>query len=106
MRGFSIKQIVIVGHGGPENLQLRESPYPAPAGGEIRIRVQASGINFPTSSRNSRGSGGNRNRDFFRLQFDQKLAGDKQGESNQGCREHAVEQGSVKARGLLIAGVT
>jgi NADPH:quinone reductase and related Zn-dependent oxidoreductases len=31
---------------GPEKLQLRESPDPSPAGGEIRIRVKASGINF------------------------------------------------------------
>src|SRR3546814_9983482 len=48
-RRFSTKQIFIVGHGGPENLQLRESPDPSLAGGEIRIRVQASGINFPRS---------------------------------------------------------
>jgi synaptic vesicle membrane protein VAT-1 len=41
-----MKQIFIVGHGGPEKLRLRESPDPSPAGGEIRIRVRASGINF------------------------------------------------------------
>src|SRR5258705_3142013 len=41
-----MKQMFIVGHGGPEKLQLRESPDPSPAGGEIRIRVNASGINF------------------------------------------------------------
>ena len=41
-----MRQIFIVSHGGPENLQLRESPDPSPAGGEIRIRVRASGINF------------------------------------------------------------
>jgi len=41
-----MKQMLIVGHGGPEKLQLRESPDPSPAGGEIRIRVKASGINF------------------------------------------------------------
>jgi synaptic vesicle membrane protein VAT-1 len=41
-----MKQIFIVGHGGPEKLRLRESPDPRPAGGEIRIRVQASGLNF------------------------------------------------------------
>ena len=41
-----MKQILIVGHGGPEKLQLRESPDPAPGHGEIRIRVKASGINF------------------------------------------------------------
>ena len=41
-----MKQMFIVGHGGPEKLQLHESPDPSPAGGEIRIRVKASGINF------------------------------------------------------------
>ena len=41
-----MKQIFIVGHGGPEKLQLRESPDPRPGAGEIRIRVRASGINF------------------------------------------------------------
>ena len=41
-----MKQIFIVGHGGPEKLQLRESPDPRPGAGEIRIRVKASGINF------------------------------------------------------------
>ncbi len=39
-------QAVIVGHGGPEKLQLREGPDPEPAEGEARIRVRASGINF------------------------------------------------------------
>ena len=41
-----MKQIFIVGHGGPEKLELRESPDPRPGAGEIRIRVKASGINF------------------------------------------------------------
>ena len=41
-----MKQMFIVGHGGPDKLQLRESPDPSPAGGEIRIRVKASGVNF------------------------------------------------------------
>src|ERR1700738_3597426 len=41
-----MKQVFIVGHGGPEKLQLRESPEPSPARGEIRIRVKASGVNF------------------------------------------------------------
>jgi synaptic vesicle membrane protein VAT-1 len=41
-----MKQIFIVGYGGPEKLQLRESPDPSPRHGEIRIRVRASGINF------------------------------------------------------------
>ena len=46
-----MKQIFIVGHGGPEKLRVREAPDPRPAGGEIRIRVQASGLNFAESSR-------------------------------------------------------
>ena len=41
-----MKQVFIVGHGGPEKLELRESPDPRPGAGEIRIRVKASGINF------------------------------------------------------------
>lgn len=41
-----MKQMFIVGHGGPEKLQLRESPDPVPGQGEIRIRVKASGVNF------------------------------------------------------------
>ena len=41
-----MRQIYITGHGGPENLQLRESPDPQPKGNELRIRVKASGINF------------------------------------------------------------
>src|SRR6478736_3209020 len=41
-----MRQIFIVGHGGPEKLQLREFPDPSPGPGEIRIRVRASGINF------------------------------------------------------------
>ena len=41
-----MKQMFIVGHGGPEKLQLRQSPDPSPAQGEVRIRVKASGVNF------------------------------------------------------------
>ena len=41
-----MKQVVIVGHGGPEKLQVREAPDPEPKRGEVRIRVRASGINF------------------------------------------------------------
>ena len=41
-----MKQIFIVGHGGLDKLQLRESPDPDPVRGEIRIRVKASGVNF------------------------------------------------------------
>ena len=41
-----MKQVFIIGHGGPEKLRLRESADPNPAAGEIRIRVRASGVNF------------------------------------------------------------
>lgn len=41
-----MRQIYITGHGGPEKLQVRESPDPQPQGNELRIRVKASGINF------------------------------------------------------------
>lgn len=41
-----MRQIYISGHGGPEKLQLRESPDSTPAAGEMRVRVHASGINF------------------------------------------------------------
>ena len=41
-----MKQVFIIGHGGPEKLRLRESADPNPAAGEIRIRVKASGVNF------------------------------------------------------------
>jgi NADPH:quinone reductase-like Zn-dependent oxidoreductase len=41
-----MEQMFVVGHGGPEKLQLRESSDPSPGGGEIRIRVKASGLNF------------------------------------------------------------
>ena len=41
-----MKQIFIIGSGGPDKLRLRESPDPSPAAGEVRIRVKASGVNF------------------------------------------------------------
>ena len=41
-----MKQIFITGHGGPERLQLSESPDPTPGSGKLRIRVKASGVNF------------------------------------------------------------
>ena len=43
---FLMRQAVIVRHGGPEALEIRESPDPAPGRGEVRIRVRAAGINF------------------------------------------------------------
>ncbi len=41
-----MRQVFIAGHGGPEQLQLRESADPTPGVGEVRIRVAASGVNF------------------------------------------------------------
>jgi NADPH:quinone reductase-like Zn-dependent oxidoreductase len=41
-----MKQVWIIGTGGPEKLQLREVPDPQPQAGQVRIRVKASGINF------------------------------------------------------------
>jgi synaptic vesicle membrane protein VAT-1 len=41
-----MKQMFIVGHGGPEKLQMRESADPTPAANNVRIRVKVSGINF------------------------------------------------------------
>ena len=41
-----MKQIWIIAAGGPENLQLRETPDLQPRAGELRIKVRASGINF------------------------------------------------------------
>ncbi|TVQ94078.1 MAG: alcohol dehydrogenase [Deltaproteobacteria bacterium] len=41
-----MKQIVIPRHGDLDVLELRESPDPEPSAGEVRIAVQASGVNF------------------------------------------------------------
>lgn len=41
-----MRQIWITRAGPPEVLQVREAPDPAPKAGEIRIRVEASGVNF------------------------------------------------------------
>jgi synaptic vesicle membrane protein VAT-1 len=41
-----MKQIFITGHGGPEKLEIRQAPDPTPGQGAVRIRVNASGINF------------------------------------------------------------
>lgn len=42
-----MKAIQCVQWGGPEKLQLSECPLPSPAAGEVRIRVDAAGVNFP-----------------------------------------------------------
>jgi synaptic vesicle membrane protein VAT-1 len=41
-----MRQIWISKTGPPEVLQVREAPDPHPAAGELRIRVEASGVNF------------------------------------------------------------
>jgi NADPH:quinone reductase-like Zn-dependent oxidoreductase len=41
-----MRQVFITGHGGPDKLEVRESPDPIPGQGEVRIRVKAIGINF------------------------------------------------------------
>ena len=41
-----MRQVVISRHGAPDVLEVREGPDPAPAAGEVRIRVRAAGINF------------------------------------------------------------
>ncbi|HWB76992.1 MAG TPA: zinc-binding dehydrogenase [Nannocystaceae bacterium] len=41
-----MRQIVIPKVGGPEVLTLKELPDPTPATGEVRVRVQQSGVNF------------------------------------------------------------
>ena len=41
-----MRQIWITRHGTPDVLVLREAPDPTPVAGEVRVRVQASGVNF------------------------------------------------------------
>lgn len=41
-----MRQVWITQYGSPEQLQVRESPDPIPAAGEVRIRVEACGVGF------------------------------------------------------------
>ena len=41
-----MRQVWITKVGAPDVLQVREAPDPTPGPGEVRIRVEASGINF------------------------------------------------------------
>jgi synaptic vesicle membrane protein VAT-1 len=41
-----VRQIWITRAGPPEVLQVKEAPDPTPSAGEVRIRVEASGVNF------------------------------------------------------------
>lgn len=42
-----MKAIQCVEWGGPERLVLAELPMPQPAPGEVRVRIEAAGVNFP-----------------------------------------------------------
>lgn len=41
-----MRQVVIPRHGPPEVLEVREAPDPVPGPGEVRVRVEAAGLNF------------------------------------------------------------
>lgn len=41
-----MRAVTITRHGGPEVLEVREHPDPQPAAGEVRVRVEACGLNF------------------------------------------------------------
>ena len=41
-----MRQIWIPRYGGPEVLEVREAEDPVPGPGEVRIRVEAAGVNF------------------------------------------------------------
>src|ERR1700754_2553740 len=41
-----MRAVVLTGHGGPEVLQVQEHPAPPVGPGEVRIAVEAAGINF------------------------------------------------------------
>jgi synaptic vesicle membrane protein VAT-1 len=41
-----MRQVWVTKKGGPEVLQVRESPDPEPKAGEVRVRVKACGVNF------------------------------------------------------------
>ena len=43
---LSVKAVVITRQGGPEVLQIRDVPEPAPGANEELVRVEAGGINF------------------------------------------------------------
>jgi NADPH:quinone reductase-like Zn-dependent oxidoreductase len=41
-----MRAVWITRHGGPEVLEVRETPDPVPGPGEVRVRVKAAGLNF------------------------------------------------------------
>lgn len=44
-----MKAVVCVEHGPPEALVYQDVPTPAPGRGQVRLRVEAAGVNFPDS---------------------------------------------------------
>ncbi|MBV9395016.1 MAG: zinc-binding dehydrogenase [Methylobacteriaceae bacterium] len=44
--GEAMRQIWITKAGAPDVLQIKDAPEPVPGAGEVRIRVEASGVNF------------------------------------------------------------
>src|SRR5512137_931710 len=42
----AMRSVWITRHGGPEVLEVRETPDPVPGPGEVRVRVAAAGLNF------------------------------------------------------------
>lgn len=46
----TMRAVWITKHGGPEVLAVRETPDPEPGRGEVRVRVQACGLNFAETS--------------------------------------------------------
>ena len=42
-----MKALVSTAAGGPDTLQLIDMPTPEPGKGELRVRVEACGINYP-----------------------------------------------------------
>ncbi len=44
-----MKALLSLAPGGPETLQLRDRPDPVPAPGELLVRVETCGVNFPDS---------------------------------------------------------
>ena len=41
-----MRQVIVAGYGGTDQLRIRETPDPAPGVGQVRIRVRAAGVNF------------------------------------------------------------
>jgi NADPH:quinone reductase-like Zn-dependent oxidoreductase len=41
-----MRALWLTGHRGPESFEVRDSPDPTPAAGQVRIRVRAAGLNF------------------------------------------------------------